>query len=872
LSRAEALLKKVLGNAGARSTGYVLTVEDESLGPVPEILHTAHGTWTVVRPKSELDLRHLLWKSGGAGVVALLPREVAETLPLDLVRRAEKREVVRLEPLDILRAVLDVQVLGFEDPSVVRLALEHLDELRAAIDGRTLPTVIDRRLLDELLLDVCVGARIRRVENAGLLLAEWLRSPPEWSPDLVPLVTRNLPRLLGPEGRLLAWAIEEPDGLVQTLEQLLVRGVLMAIDVEELPEAVWGVLERARGSSTVDLKGAHLRDVIARVAVDAVHALGHHAADYLERAESLGRTYLTPGVLARSTLLKLGLENRCHALVARMKEGLPVGSEDIDWLRRHRAASRMQSEIDLLEEMARLSRWLDTPPADATSVSERVLGYLRDGSFADLAASHLQRALGRSARWSSEARVLLGRWEARRNADNEAFAKLLAHNYVDRWHAEGVVPLHRLWTEAVLKGDPCRRSRGHGGVLVVVLDGCSYPVFVDLLHGLADRRPAIGISSAPGSGRAEGIPALAPLPTITSHARGALFLGELPHDPWALELTWRESGERRTDPARFSQNRALGDRRRKLFLKGDLDDDGASLREAIRDDALDVVAVVFNAIDDLIGGHATGVASRVRPEDIHHFVPTLQEAFAANRKVLVTADHGHTPFLGKERNAGKGNSARWCALEADEPVPEGWIEIDVEGLGGPAGRKAFAWKLGSYRGKPHVGFHGGCGLEEVVVPLAWLVPEGVGADLPTWWYGTESVGEELDFSSVQGGKPPRKRKTSRPKLPQLDLYDGERNRAVIVATSDLSRLGLDDAVLAQLDAMEKSTLLLLAENGSATATELSKVQKRPITRVTGFMTKLRRRLHELGAPSFEVESLPTGDVQYTWTRATRGKA
>jgi hypothetical protein len=41
--------------------------------------------------------------------------------------------------------------------------------------------------------------------------------------------------------------------------------------------------------------------------------------------------------------------------------------------------------------------------------------------------------------------------------------------------------------------------------------------------------------------------------------------------------------------------------------------------------------------------------------------------------------------------------------------------------------------------------------------------------------------------------------------------------------------------------------------------------------VTGFMTKLRRRLHELGAPSFEVEALPTGDVQYTWTR-TRGKA
>lgn len=864
--QSEVLLKKILDAAGARDRGYVLTLGREGLGEVPDELHTPHGTWHVVHPKSELDLRHTLWKAGGGAIVAVLPEELADDLAVDLVRRSLSGRVIALEPIDILSTVLGVPVHGLEDDAVQELALQHVEQLRAAIGQRTLPTVIDRRLLDELLLDVCVGARVRQATSAGALLADWLRSPPGWGAEVQRLVVRSLPRLLGPEGRVLAWALEEGGDRVR--QQLVIRGLLLAIDVQELPASVWeGELEKAKGSRTVDLHDEKLlRTTIAGIAVDAVNELGADAHALLKEAESLGRKILTPSVLGRSVHLPLGLDNRCHALVSLIRDGGVVGAEDIEWLRRHRAASMMGPEIGLLEEMARVARWLQRGPGSPTTILEMVTGYERDGAFADLAATQLRRAIGQTGRWHAEANDLLAKWEALRNEQNELFAKLLADKYVHKSHAEGVVPLHRVWTETVLKTSACRRSGGQGGALVIVLDGCSYPVFVDLLYALTQRHPSIGL--APHSDRAEGIPALAPLPSITSHARGAIFLGELPDDPWAAEVSWREQGERKTDPARFKQNKALGDRSRQLFLKRDLDDGGQALRAAIGDAELDVVAVVFNAVDDLISGHATGVASRLAPKDIHGFLPALDAAFTARREVLVTADHGHTPFLGKDRNVGKGTSARWTELAEGEQAPEGWIEIDVEGLGGPPGRKAFAWKMGSYRGKPHVGFHGGCGLEEMVVPLAWLTPEGIGADLPAWWYGGEAAGEDLDYSSIESAvakKPKRPRKKSGPVAGQMDLYDTRRTTAALGAKADAAKLGLSDKVLEALDDTAKATLCVLEENGTATSTELSKVQQRSAARVNGYMTKLKRQLFGLGVQCFDSDPLPTGEVQYKWT-------
>ena len=356
--------------------------------------------------------------------------------------------------------------------------------------------------------------------------------------------------------------------------------------------------------------------------------------------------------------------------------------------------------------------------------------YQRDGAFADWTAARLRTALAKSAGYRKEANRVLERYREHRDAENLSFAEALRSDYVKAVHAEGCVPLHRIWQHP-----PVHAPKGGQGLFLVILDGCSYPVFLELVAELASEVSPLGLRVDAISQHAHGAPALSPLPTITSHARSSIFLGEVPNDPWIAETIWRDTKESATDPARFKQNTALGTRSRKLFLKGDLADGGEGLFAALRNPELDVVAVVFNAVDDQIGSSNTGAAVTVRAGEISAFMPSLAEAFRARRRVLVTADHGHTPFWGKDMRVSEGMSARYRTLGPTEAAPPGFLEIDDGGLGGGPGRKAFAWKMGAYQGQPQVGFHGGCSLEEMVVPLAWIVEGGVAADEPSWWYG-----------------------------------------------------------------------------------------------------------------------------------------
>ena len=98
---------------------------------------------------------------------------------------------------------------------------------------------------------------------------------------------------------------------------------------------------------------------------------------------------------------------------------------------------------------------------------------------------------------------------------------------------------------------------------------------------------------------------------------------------------------------------------------------------------------------------------------------------------------------------------------------------------------------------------------------------------------------------------------------QADLFD--RRRTLAAHAKVTGDLPLPEAVLAQLDEGERATLGVLMQNGSAKATELAKVQQRSAARVNGYMTQLKRKLHKLDVECFDVERLPSGESQYTWT-------
>ncbi len=854
MSAAQLLLRRLLEQAGgAAETGYMLVIDGEGLENLPDQMPTGKGSYGVHRVSTELGLRHLLWKAKGAPLIAVMPEEAARRIQMapDLLRRARNQRVHALSVNDVLEVVLGVRVVGADAPYMQQLALEYVEKLGIEISHRTLPTVVDRKLLTELLVDVSVGKQVR-ARTPAQLLADWVQQPPQWTRNVSQLVREALPTLHGDEGRLLAWALTEPE---TRLRELVIHGAVLTVEAPELPKPAWGALWKAATEPPLEMDRRILRRVVTHLAEETLAVLGDSAAALLTGADRIGREALTQPLLQTSRVLPLAFASRCHSLARQAAQGKPINAADIEWLAAHRAARLHRSDLAVLESMARVSRYLDQPPTPGADLLAQVCDYQRSGAFADLAMLELRRALASSVHYHDEANKVLAAGRARRDRENRHFAETLARGYEAALHREGLTPLHRLWKRTVA---PLWQRELGARLFLVVLDGCSYPIFLELLQALSqDSAFPIGVRPD-AEGRVGGLPALAPLPSITSHARGAIFLGELPNDPLVAETVFREQDEARTDKARFNQNAALGDRNRRLFLKADLADGGKSLLAALEDDGIDVVAAVFNAVDDQIGSSNTGAIVKLTPEDITAFKPALRVALGAQRRVLVTADHGHSTYIDSSRRAGSGRTARYLSLGAHDVAPDGFLEIDLGGLGGPRERRAFAWRSGAYLGGPQVGFHGGCSLEEVVVPLAWLEREGLQADEPAWWYGRGALATPV--MPLRPVEPPlvtplpSDEIQPKPKA-QLSLFNpADRADSLPLPTALRERLSMD----------EKAVLVLLRENGSARASELAEQLKKNPGRLNGLMRTLRRTLHAEGHVLFTDEVLPSGETMYRY--------
>ena len=861
MSAAQLLLRRLLEQAGgAAESGFLLVLEGEGLEELPEQIMTPRGGYGVHRVSTEIGLRHLLWKAKGAPLIAVLPQELAGRIQQapDLLRRSRNRRVHALSVNDVLEVVLGVRVVGAEAPHIQQLALEHVDKLGLAMARRTLPTVVDQKLLVELLVDASVGDEVRTRTSAELL-ALWALDPPSWSENVCRLVQDALPTLHGDEGRLLAWALGAPE---ERFRDLVTCGAVLTVEAAELPKPAWGPLWAAAAQPPIEMDRRILRRAASALARDALGVLGDRGSQLLAAADRQARETLTPSVLTTSRVLPLAFHGRCHELAEQAARGEAVSADDIAWLSQHQAAAMAKADLAALEPLARLSRYLDRPLPAPANIGDHARSYQRDGAFADLAVLHLRSALAASARHHDPTNTVLTAVRERRDQDNRRFAEALSRGYEGALHWKGVTPLHRVWKRELA---PVWAAEPDSRLYLVVLDGCSYPVFLGLVYALSqDAGFTMGIRPNE-DGRAAGIPALAPLPTITSHARGALFLGELPQDLLVAETVFRHEAERKTDKARFKQNAGMGDRSRVLFLKGDLADGGQALLQALESEDPAVVGAVFNAVDDQIGSSNTGAAVRLAPEDIAGFKPSLRAALNSGRRVLLTADHGHSPYVDKSLRVGAGSAPRYLTLKSGAEPPDGFIEIDLAGLGGPPARRAFAWRSGAYLGGPQVGFHGGCSLEEMVVPLAWIAKDGLAADEPGWWYG--------------GGVAPRPPEPARPAapplltpLPSTPPRPKKKAQPDLFQPADLAdALPVSEAVLGKLSADEKTVLVLLKRNGAARASELAEQLRKNPGRLKGLMVTLRRKLHAGGSVLFRDEALPDGETLYRY-QPPEGKA
>ncbi|TVQ88633.1 MAG: BREX-2 system phosphatase PglZ [Deltaproteobacteria bacterium] len=850
-------------------TGLMLVHDAGAFESLPETM-TANGlTIRLRRTESELELRHALWDAGSTPLIARLPESLAMNMPADLLRASARQRVHTLSQDEILGTLLGTRVIGIDETYLYKLGVRYLDQVRGALDRKTTPTVLDSDMLQRTLVEILDELADLRAAQPAHTLARWTEKAPAWDDDIVKLARSVLTSDRSVSGRILAWALDAP---AERPRQIVTYGAILAID-EALPDQTWGPLLPLReGKAHDDPDVKELRRTLGWLASGAITDLGPMALPLLREADVAARRVLTPAQHRSSTLLPLAFRDLAHAIAHRLEHGETLPDSALHPLRAHAFAQTAHAEIDQLTDLARLSRYLGRALDPAADVGELATSYLSDGAHAERLIQQIQRRVGVVVEHQAATEAVIERVRARRNQENHAFAMMLAADYASALHHEAVIPLHKFSQRAL---QPMWNGSKGARVYLVVLDGCSVPVFLDLLDQLHQGSEPIGLElRADNSPHLE--PGFAPLPTITSHARGALFAGRIPGDPFANETTYRDVEERKTDPARFRRHAGLGGRTRQLFLKGDLADNGVALLNALRGD-VEVIAAVFNAVDDAIGSKNTGQAWSVNATDIKAFLPSLKTALQNGRKVVVTADHGHTPFVGLDHRAGQGTAPRFARLEPGDPVPEGFIEIDCADLAGERGRFAFAWKTGVYLGMPQVGFHGGCGLEEVIVPVAWLrANDGVRPDLPAWYaYGVSppltATGDNrpkaakamMKETKELASTPTPARTGARTTPPQLTLIG---SNPIETYAAKAEAAGVPAGVRDAFPDEALAVLVLLLEQDVARSAEIGRALGRAPHRVDGWLTKLNRQLqpHGVGLVS---EKLPDGTQQWRYEGA-----
>ncbi len=271
-----------------------------------------------------------------------------------------------------------------------------------------------------------------------------------------------------------------------------------------------------------------------------------------------------------------------------------------------------------------------------------------------------------------------------------------------------------------------------GRILLLVIDGMSLSVFLELHHSLE----AHGWRQYERA--ANPYPTLlAMLPSITAASRASLLSGKACAGPAAAER------------AAFRTHAALvkasvAGKPPLLFHKKDLLDSSgltltADLRAAMSDTRQRVVAVVINAVDDHLL-KADQLRLRWDLDQFKGLDALLAEADSAGRTVIFTSDHGH--ILDQDTELGGSSpNARWRA-----PDPEshpGEIRLSGPRVKAASGldEVILAWHVRLRYATRRNGYHGGCSPAEALVPIAlyrygsraggeWRVREEI---CPAWW-------------------------------------------------------------------------------------------------------------------------------------------
>lgn len=544
---------------------------------------------------------------------------------------------------------------------------------------------------------------------------------------------------------LSAWAADSLGSAAAMVLDAAARGhvsptaIGLALDVLWPADGAEMVADQgpARGRIEGRISGRPIAPAAARAYADAARTLvlrldlDHHStvSAVLAQAEALLTDLGWAEGAERSSVLPAGLTARYRALAALLDDPSPEQSRRIDGallnIVHHERASSRDAGVTAARMAVRVARWI-AGRADHTLPAEMgaaLQDYLHDGAWLDRAAAALYAGSADPEVAAAYGRLFDTARRLRGIADENA-ARLLAEATQQDATPNGGVLIERALDTLVRP--IAKRAR----TLVILLDGMSAPVAVELAEGLAEKGWVEQIPQ-----EANRVPVLAALPTLTRYSRTAFFTGALGDGG--------QNAEKAVMRERFNAP---------LFHKDDLRAPAgevlpSAVRAALDDPHAPVVGVVLNTIDDALARHDPG-GMRWGVDSVQHLPALLDAAALAGRAVILTSDHGHVVERGSEARPVAGADARWRPATSGVP---GKDEVLVRGPRVAGGEAILPWREDVRYSSLRSGYHGGASLAEVTVPFLMFTRVGAPSiggwraappQAPAWWNETGRPGRE----------------------------------------------------------------------------------------------------------------------------------
>ncbi|HJT78294.1 MAG TPA: BREX-2 system phosphatase PglZ [Gemmataceae bacterium] len=533
-----------------------------------------------------------------------------------------------------------------------------------------------------------------------------------------------------------------------------------------------GRLERFLGGATPEAAVLDRWHAAATEAVRLLDSDPRAKGQLLHRADEILREVQAEEFAYLSDVLPRGFDQRLARLGDLLGEAVEGGAvldealrEARDAVRRHDQARREPRRLERAEMALRLVRWLEATPdaAEPQSLPEAARAYLAEGSFVDWARSVLRA--GDPVRGLSEGYArLLRKVAERREAQNRRFAEFLRDQTATGGNVADLLPVERILDELVA---PLARQ---GPVLLIVLDGMNSAVARELLSDVT-RLDWVSLGK-------EGRPVpsgLATIPCVTEASRASLLCGRL------------STGTADNEVTGFAAHAGLRSHRpsgpppvlfHKIALQEAADASlAANVREAIASPQKRVVGVVVNAVDDhLLKGEQLDL--RWTRDEIKVLPSLLYEARSARRVVVLLSDHGHLLEHQTSQSSVISHQSSAKQLKTDKLITDNFSggerwraddgqagdgELVVQGLRVllAEGQRLIApWDERTRYGAKKNGYHGGLTPQEMLIPIAVLVPADLRLEgwsetpdpTPDWWEEPPTPPPAV----VSAVKPPRK--------------------------------------------------------------------------------------------------------------------